>query len=222
MRLLLIEDDQDLADAIISGLKQKGFVIDWISEGKPLEFFKTNNLYDVILLDLSLPNISGLQILQTIRKAKINTPVIILTAKDTSADCIHGLNLGADDYMSKPFDLNVLIARIWALSRRSQGRSEVKLIYKNLSLDPVSHSITVDQQEVYLPRREFFLLQKLLENIGKVLSRETLMQSVYNWDDEVDSNALEVHIHNLRKKFELLSLRTIRGIGYILEKPTHD
>lgn len=222
MKLLLIEDDQDLADAIISGLKQKGFAIDWIDEGKPLEFFLSNNNYDVILLDLGLPNIPGLQVLQTIRKAQINIPVIILTAKDTSADCIHGLNLGADDYMSKPFDLNVLIARIWALSRRSLGRSEVKLHYKNICLDPVSHLVLVNNQEVYLPRREFFLLQKFLENTGKVLTREILMQSIYNWNDEVDSNTLEVHIHNLRKKFELLSLRTIRGIGYILEKANND
>jgi two-component system response regulator QseB len=222
MRLLLIEDDQDLADAMISGLSQKSFIIDWIAEGKPIEFFKLHDSYDVILLDLGLPNISGLQVLKSIRDAKINTPVIILTAKDTTEDCIHGLNLGADDYISKPFDLNELIARIRALSRRSLGRADVKLQYKNLSLNPISHQVTLNHEEVYLPRREYFLLQKFLENVGKVLSRDVLMQSIYNWDDEVDSNTLEVHIHNLRKKLECLSLRTIRGVGYILEKTNYD
>jgi len=218
MRLLLIEDDQDLADAIISGLKQKEIQVEWLPEGKPTEFFYPNMGFDIIILDLGLPNIPGLKVLQSIRKSQLKIPVIVLTANDSTEDCIEALNSGADDYMTKPFDLNELIARIHALVRRYSGRVDVILKYKNLSLNPIAHTLSLKSKEIYLPRREFFLLQKLLENVGKVISRETLMQSIYNWDEEIDSNTLEVHIHNIRKKFDFLALRTIRGIGYILEK----
>lgn len=218
MRLLLIEDDQDLAEAIIAGLNQKEFMVDWLKEGKSSEFFSHQLEYDLIILDLGLPKIPGIEVLKGIRKAKITTPIIILTAQDTIEDCVEALNLGADDYMSKPFDLTELIARIRALTRRSLGRAEAIIHYKNLALNPISHQLMIDDKELYLPRREFYLLQKFLENQGKVLSREQLMSSIYNWDEEVDSNTLEVHIHNLRKKIDNLNLRTIRGIGYILEK----
>lgn len=218
MRLLLLEDDQDLAEALVQGLKQKDFLVDWVNEGKPVEFFSFEPAYDLIIIDLGLPNISGLQVLKSLRKANINTPVIILTAQDTTEDCIEALNHGADDYMTKPFDLNELEARIRALCRRISGRSEATIHYKNLSLDPLAHTVALDGKLIYLPRREFSLLEKLLENTGKVLSRDHLMASLYNWNEEVDSNAIEVHIHNLRKKLDLLSLRTIRGVGYLLEK----
>lgn len=222
MRILLIEDDQDLADAVVAGLKQNGFVIDCVNEGKPLDFFTTNFNYNLIVLDLGLPNIPGLKVLKSIRQAKLSIPVIVVTARDTTEDCVEALNSGADDYITKPFDLNELIARIRALSRRSLGRTDAILEYKNLKLDPHAHTVSVDDEQVYLPRREFTLLEKLLENIGKVLSREQLTNSIYNWNEEVDSNALEVHIHSLRKKFVFLNLRTIRGIGYLLEKVKHD
>lgn len=218
MRLLLLEDDQDLAEAIIAGLNQKEFTVDWLQEGKNSEFFAHLLEYDLIILDLGLPKIPGIEVLKSIRKEKLTTPIIILTAQDSTEDCVHALNLGADDYMSKPFDLTELIARIRALTRRSLGRAEALIYYKNIILNPISHQLTVDQKVLYLPRREFYLLQKFLENQGKVLSREQLMSSIYNWDEEVDSNTLEVHIHNLRKKIDNLNLRTIRGIGYILEK----
>lgn len=222
MRLLLIEDDQDLAEAIIAALHQKKFVIDWLKEGKTTENFSYDDNYDLIILDLGLPKVSGIEILKSIRKAKIALPIIILTAQDSTDDCITALNLGADDYMSKPFDLNELIARIRALTRRSLGRAESVIQYENIVLDPISHQVKVEEKIIYLPRREFTLLQKFLENQGKVLSREQLMASIYTWDEEVDSNTLEVHIHNLRKKFENLKLRTIRGIGYILEKNANE
>lgn len=218
MRLLLVEDDPDLADAIITGLKQKSFIIDWINEGKSALQYTQETDYALIILDLGLPDISGLQVLSKLRLHQIHTPVLILTAKDTTEDTIEGLNQGADDYMSKPFDLNELIARIGALTRRSTGRPVSVIQYKHLILDPLNHTLLVNQKNVYLPRREFNLLQTLLENQGKVLSREKLMQNLYSWDDEVDSNTLEVHMHNLRKKLNINSIRTIRGIGYILEK----
>jgi len=218
MRLLLIEDDQDLAEAIIAALQQKKFIIDWLQEGKTTQHFSYDENYDLIILDLGLPKVSGIEVLKSIRQTKNKTPIIILTAQDSTDECISALNLGADDYMSKPFDLNELIARIRALTRRSLGRAESQIRYKNIVLDPISHQIHIDQTLIYLPRREYTLLQKFLENQGKVLSREQLMSSIYTWDEEVDSNTLEVHIHNLRKKFGNLNLRTIRGIGYILEK----
>ena len=218
MKLLLIEDDSDLAEALIAALKHKEFIVEWVNKGISPNFLNQENEYNLIILDLGLPNISGLDVLKSIRRANINTPIMVLTARDTKDDCIEALNNGADDYMTKPFDLNELVARIRALSRRSAGRAESNITYKNIVLNPLSHSVTVDNEQIYLPRREFNLLQKFLENIGKVLTREQLTASIYNWDDEVDSNALEVHIHNLRKKIITFSLRTIRGIGYILEK----
>ena len=222
MRILLIEDDQDLADAVASGLRQNNFVVDWINEGKPQAFFTNKFEYNFVILDLGLPNIPGLKVLKYIRGAKLSVPVIVVTARDTTDDCVEALNSGADDYITKPFDLNELIARIRALSRRSLGRTDTVLEYKNLKLDPHAHTVFVDDQQVFLPRREFTLLEKLLENVGKVLNRETLTNSIYNWNEELDSNALEVHIHSLRKKFNFLNLRTIRGIGYLLEKVQND
>lgn len=218
MRLLLVEDDSDLADAIITSLRQKSFTIDWVNEGKHALHYVQEVDYALIILDLGLPDIPGLQVLQNLRSHQIETPVIILTARDTTEDTVEGLNQGADDYMSKPFDLNELIARISALTRRSTGRPTPIIQYKHLKLDPINHILLVNQKNVYLPRREFNLLQILLENQGKVLSREKLMQHLYSWDNEVDSNTLEVHMHNLRKKLNINSIRTIRGIGYILEK----
>ena len=218
MKLLLIEDNTDLAEALITALKHKGFIVEWINQGITPNFLTSENEYNIIILDLGLPNIPGLDVLKSIRRANIHTPIMVLTARDTKDDCVEALNNGADDYMTKPFDLNELIARIRALSRRSAGRAEASISYKNIVLNPLSHTVTVDEQQVYLPRREFNLLQKFLENIGRVLTRDQLTTSIYNWDDEVDSNALEVHIHNLRKKISNFSLRTIRGIGYILEK----
>ncbi len=155
------------------------------------------------------------------RQACNVTPVIILTARETVQNRIEGLDAGADDYMIKPFDLNELEARIRALIRRSQGRADTVLTYRNITLDPHAHTVMVDDTEVHIARREFALLQKLLENSGHAITREQLMQSIYGWDEDVDSNVLEVHIHNLRKKLNADFIRTIRGIGYIAEKETN-
>ena len=165
-----------------------------------------------------MPKLSGINLLQAIRHDGNATPVIILTARESIESRIKGLDCGADDYIIKPFDLNELSARIRALIRRSQGRADTTLQYRNLTLDPSAHSVTLDDVLINVPRREFALLQKLLENNGHVLSREQLMQSMYGWDEDVDSNALEVHIHNLRKKLNANYIRTIRGIGYMAEK----
>ncbi len=218
MRLLLVEDDELLGDAVKTGLTQYGYVVDWLKDGEAaLAALKTEG-FELIILDLGLPKLSGLNLLQMIRQSGNATPVIILTARESVEDRVKGLDCGADDYLVKPFDLNELSARIRALVRRSQGRADATLIYRNITLDPAAHTVMVDDEIVNVPRREFALLQKLLENTGQVLSREQLMQSLYGWEEDVDSNALEVHIHNLRKKLNAHFIRTIRGVGYMAEK----
>ena len=218
MRLLLVEDDELLGDAVKTGLTQFGYIVEWLKDGDTARAAIKTDSFELIILDLSLPRLSGINLLQIIRQANNTTPVIILTARESVEDRIKGLDSGADDYITKPFDLNELGARVRALIRRSQGRADTILQYHNITLDPAAHSVLVDDEPVNVPRREFALLQKLLENSGHVLSRDQLMQSIYSWDEDVDSNALEVHIHNLRRKLNATFIRTIRGVGYMAEK----
>jgi two-component system response regulator QseB len=218
MRLLLVEDDEFLGDAVKMGLTQLGYIVDWLKDGEVARHVLKSETFELIILDLGLPKLSGLNVLQSIRHEGNTTPVIILTARESVESRIKGLDSGADDYLTKPFDLNELGARIRALTRRAQGRADTELHYQNITLDPSSHSVTLDNTLINIPRREFALLLKLLENSGHVVTREQLMQSIYSWDDDVDSNTLEVHIHNLRKKLNANFIRTIRGIGYMAEK----
>lgn len=218
MRILLVEDDELLGQATKTGLSQYGYTVDWLKDGDSARLALKNELFDLVVLDLGLPKLSGLGLLQSVRASGNATPVIILTARETIEDRVKGLDCGADDYLTKPFDMGELSARIRALIRRSSGRADATIQYRNVVLDPAAHSVSVDGTEINVPRREFALLQKLLENCGHVLSREQLMQSVYGWEEDVDSNALEVHIHNLRKKLNAGFIRTIRGVGYMVEK----
>ncbi|MDX2345429.1 MAG: response regulator [Legionella sp.] len=220
MRLLLIEDDELLGDAVKTGLMQFGYVVDWLKDGESAKVALQIESFELVILDLALPKLSGLALLKSIRHAGNTTPVIILTARESIENRIEGLDAGADDYMIKPFDLSELSARIRALTRRSQGRADTLIQYKNITLNPAAHTVLLDDIEINISRREFALLQKLLENHGHVLSREQLMQSIYGWDEDLDSNVLEVHVHNLRKKLNADFIRTIRGIGYIAEKNT--
>lgn len=218
MRILLIEDDELLGDATRTGLTQYGYAVDWLRDGESGKLALHNEQFDLVLLDLGLPKMSGLALLQSLRHGGNKTPVIILTARDAIDDRVKGLDAGADDYLTKPFDLEELSARVRALIRRSTGRADMTIQYRNIELDPAAHMVYLDGNEMNVPRREFALLHKLLENIGQVLSREQLMQSIYGWEEDVDSNALEVHIHNLRKKLNASFIRTIRGVGYMVEK----
>lgn len=218
MRLLLIEDDELLGDALKTGLTQFGYIIEWLKEGDIALSAIKNEAFDLIILDLVIPKLLGMTLLKNVRKNNIKTPILILTARDSVEDRIIGLDSGADDYMTKPFDLNELSARIRALIRRSQGRADDKIYYENIILDPAAHSVLLNNKPINVPRREFALLHKLLENAGKVLSRDLLMQTIYGWDEDLDSNALEVHIHNLRKKLNANLIKTIRGVGYLVEK----
>ena len=224
MRALLVEDDLLLGDGICNGLKHYGHIIDWLKDGKLAKevITSSHDNFDVVVLDLGLPKVSGLEVLKYMRSKNINTPVIILTAHDSIDDRVRGLDAGADDYITKPFDLDELCARMRALQRRSVERSKPVLVFGDITLDPAAHLVTQSGQEIMLSRREFALLQKLLENSGRVISREQLNQTLYGWGENIDSNALEVHIHNLRKRFGSSLIRTIRGVGYMAEKSDQD
>jgi two-component system response regulator QseB len=218
MRILLVEDDELLGDGLRTGLVQYGYAVDWLKDGLTADqALKTEN-FDVVVLDLGLPKLPGISVLQNLRSRGQATPVIILTARDSIEERVKGLDSGADDYLTKPFDLDELCARLRALQRRTTARAEPVLTHENIALDPAAHTVTLDGNLVNVSRREFALLQKLMENAGRVLSREHLTQSLYGWGEDVDSNALEVHIHNLRKKFGQDFIHTIRGIGYMIDK----
>lgn len=218
MRILLVEDDELLGDGIRVGLAQYGYTVDWLKDGQSALQALLSENFDIVILDLGLPKRSGLEVLKIIRSKNIATPVVILTARDGVEDEVKGLDTGADAYLVKPFDLDSLCAHIRAVQRRSSARVESTINYGDIVIDPASHMVTQAGELVNLSRREFALLQMLLENSGRVLSREHLTQSLYGWGDDVDSNALEVHIHNLRKKFGSKVIRTIRGVGYMAEK----
>jgi len=215
MRVLLIEDDELLGDGVVAALKRYGYTVDWVKDGRQGEAAVKSEPFDVIILDLGLPKLSGLELLRNIREKGLATPVLILTARESVEDRVKGLDAGADDYLTKPFDLEEVRARLQALHRRSTGRADPNLTYRNIRVDQRAHQVFLDEELVSLPRREYALLIKLLENKGQVLSRQQLMQSVYGWEEDVDSNALEVHVHNLRKKLDADFIRTIRGVGYM-------
>ncbi|NJO15567.1 MAG: response regulator [Thioploca sp.] len=218
MRLLLIEDDTLLGDGVKVGLIQANYAVDWVTDGEAGEHALQIETYDALVLDLSLPKKDGLKILQALRARGDKLPVLILTARDTVNDKVMGLDAGADDYLVKPFDLDELTARLRALLRRQHGRVRSEIEYGNLCLDPAAHTLTQAEQPIVLSHREFAILQTLLENVGKVLSRTQLEESLYGWDDLIESNAVEVHIHHLRKKLGKDLIRTIRGVGYMVPK----
>ncbi|HEX4045565.1 MAG TPA: response regulator [Gammaproteobacteria bacterium] len=218
MRILLVEDDELLGEGTRKGLAQDGYTVDWVKDGAHADEALKIEKFDLIVLDLGLPNLSGIDILQNLRERGDTTPVLILTARESIEDRIKGLDTGADDYMIKPFNLDELLARLRSLQRRFASRAAPLLEHDGIILDPASHVVTQHGDPVNLSRREFALLHILLENVGRVLSREHLTQSLYGWGEEVDSNALEVHIHNLRKRFGQSFIRTVRGVGYTIEK----
>ena len=218
MRILLVEDDPQLGDGLTIGLRQAGFAVDWLKDGNSADQALQSETFDFVVLDLGLPQLSGMEVLTRARRRGQHMPILILTARDATGEKVAGLDAGADDYLVKPIDLDELTARIRALTRRSAGRAEPLLIHGELALDPAAHTVTQAGLLVELSSREFSLLQQLLENAGRVLTRTQLEQSIYGWRDEPDSNALEVHIHHLRKKLGSELIRTLRGVGYTIAK----
>lgn len=222
MRIILVEDDGLLGQGIEAGLKQQNYNVEWFQAGEPALMSVKHESYDAMVLDIGLPDISGLQVLRSLRKQGALLPVLILTALDGVEDRIAGLDAGADDYLTKPFDLDEVYARIRALIRRAGGRAESVIQYQDVILNPAAHTVTRSGELVDLSRREYGLLQELLENSGRVLSRSRLEDGLYSMDDDVGSNAVEVHIHHLRKKLGNQVIRTVRGVGYTVDKPTTD
>jgi len=218
MRVLLVEDDALLGDGIRAGLAQIGFAVDWVKDGREAELAVSDQSYDAVILDLGLPRLPGLDVLRRARAAKNPVPILILTARDTVPDRISGLDAGADDYLVKPFDLGELQARLRALLRRAVGQGETVIEQGALRLDPIGHSVHFNGRPVELSAREFAVLQELLRHPGRVLSKPILEEKIYGWGDEIDSNAIEVYVHHLRRKLDPKLIRTVRGVGYMLVK----
>lgn len=214
MRLLLVEDDAMIGEAVAGGLKREGFTVDWVRDGKAGTLALKTEEFDLLLLDLGLPQMNGFEVLKALRARGLKIPVLILTARDAVSDKVQGLDAGADDYVVKPFDLTELSARIRALLRRHAGRAEPVTEHLGVSLNPITHQVLRNGREVALSAREFALLEALLDRPGAILSRAQLEQRLYGWAGEVESNAVEVHIHSLRKKLGADFIRNVRGVGY--------
>ena len=219
MKLLLAEDDPMIGASMVRGLKLAGFAVDWVQDGRAARSALDSGDYGLLLLDLGLPLLDGVALLKELRRNNRDIPVLVVTARDTVADRISGLNLGADDYLTKPFDLDELIARVHALQRRQLGRTQPEMRLGGLCVNPLSREATLDGQPLALSQREFSLLAALIEKPGAVLSREQLEDRLYGWDEEVASNAVEVHLHNLRRKLGIAWIRNVRGVGYKLVEP---
>src|SRR5512143_2695514 len=215
MRILLVEDDRMLGDGLQAGLTQAGYTVDWLRDGEAAVAALSAESFAAVVLDLGLPKRDGLSVLQWLRARRDATPGLILTARDQLEDKVRGLDLGADDYVLKPFDLDEIAARRRAPARRAHGRPEPVLTLGEIELNPAARTVTRAGEPVELTPREFELLHLLLENSCRVLSRRTLEEQLYTWHDAVDSNALEVHIHHLRRKLGNELIRTVRGVGYM-------
>jgi two-component system response regulator QseB len=218
MRILIVEDDPMIGAGIRTGLRQDGYTADWARDGNSAELAVATNEYDAILLDLGLPGRSGLELLAQWRRKRNTVPILIITAKDSVEDRIAGLDAGADDYLVKPFDLNELAARLRALLRRRSGRATPVIEHGPLHLDPATHEVRLNGTAVKLSGREFALLHALLQVPGVPLSRSQLEDRLYGWEEEIGSNAVEVHIHALRRKIGSELIRNVRGVGYMVPR----
>ena len=222
MRILLIEDDSMIGDGIKAGLGKLGFTLDWFTDGEMGKAALDSAPYDAVILDLSLPGIDGMQLLREWRRDGKDTPVLILTARDALEQRVSGLQAGADDYLCKPFALVEVAARLQALIRRRHGQISPTLIHGNLQFNPAARSATLNGETVVLTQREISVMELFLNNKGRVLPRPLIQEKLYSWDDEVSSNAVEVHIHHLRKKLGNGFIRTVHGVGYTLGDATEE
>ncbi|ACO78075.1 Response regulator, two-component [Azotobacter vinelandii CA] len=218
MRILLVEDDAALGEGIRTALKPEGYTVDWLQDGASALHALGCESFDLCVLDLGLPRLDGLDVLRRLRAAGNPLPVLVLTARDATSERIAGLDAGADDYLVKPFDVAELKARLRALLRRSFNRPQPALEYRGIQLDPQSQAVSYQGRDITLARKEFLLLHELLAQPGRVLTRDRLQQALYGWSEEVESNALEVHVHHLRRKFFPELIRTVRGVGYMVDK----
>lgn len=218
MQILLVEDDELLAEGIVSALARAGFAVNWLATGKAACTQVVAEPPDIMLLDLGLPDMDGMDVLKLVRQKKLPTQVLILTARDSTNAKVIGLDSGADDYLTKPFELDELLARLRVLERRLGNSSSSLINIGPLSLNTAHHEVLLDGTALVLSRREYMLLKALVEHVGVIQTREGLEAKLYSWGDEVASNAIEVHIHNLRKKLPPNFIRTLRGIGYMVPR----
>ena len=220
MRLLLVEDDAMIGSSVQQGLRQDGFTVDWVRDGQAAELALGGEAYDLMVLDLGLPKKLGLEVLRTLRRKNNSLPVLVLTARDAVSDRVKGLDAGADDYLVKPFDLNELAARIRALLRRRAGRADPLIRHGNLTLNPATHEAVFNGKPLLLSVREFAVIRMLLDRPGAILSRAQIEARLYGWGEEVESNAVEVYIHALRRKLGANFIKTVRGAGYMAARPS--
>jgi two-component system response regulator QseB len=218
MRLLLVEDDAMIGAAAREGLRQEGHAVDWVRDGAQAEAAAANGVYDLVLLDLGLPRRDGLSVLRNLRGKHNDVPVLVITARDAVADRVAGLDAGADDYLVKPFDFDELAARVRAVLRRRSGRSSATLRVGELEIDAAARHVRWKGRDVALSAREYALLEALADRPGAFLSRAQLEERLYGWEEEIGSNAVEVHIHALRRKLDPALIRSVRGLGYSLAK----
>lgn len=218
MRVLLVEDDPLLGSGVQAGLEQDGAAVDWAHDGEEAEAALAAASYDAVVLDLGLPKVDGLSLLRRLRSRRDPVPVLVLTARSAVGDRVAGLDAGADDYLAKPFDLTELRARLRALLRRSRGIAAPVIRCGRVALDPAARTVTLDDRPVDLLPREFATLEALLLNAGRVLSKAQIEDKLYGWGDEIESNAIEVYVHHLRRKLYPELIRTVRGVGYFVPK----
>lgn len=218
MRLLLVEDDPMIGESVLDLLRGEGYAVDWVKDGDMADTTLDTQAYDLVLLDLGLPKRDGLSVLERLRLRKDRTPVLIATARDALEQRVKGLDMGADDYIVKPYEIEELLARIRALIRRASGRAEPVYEYQGLRIDPVTHEVQADGQTITLLAKEWAILEQLLARPGVALSRKQLEDKLYSWKDEISSNAVEVYIHGLRKKLGPHMIQNVRGIGYKIPK----
>ena len=218
MRLLLVEDDLMIGEAALDLLRAEDYAVDWVKDGEMADTALDSQTYDLVLLDLGLPRRDGLAVLRRLRARKDRTPVLITTARDAVAQRVEGLDMGADDYIVKPYEVDELLARIRALIRRAAGRAEPVYEHLGISIDPVTREVAVGGEPVVLSAREWAVLEPLLARPGMVLSRRQLEEKLYSWKDDLSSNAVEVYIHGLRKKLGPRIIQNVRGVGYMIPK----
>jgi two-component system OmpR family response regulator/two-component system response regulator QseB len=220
MRLLLVEDDRMIGESLRNALRQSGYAADWVRDGRAADATLSTERFDLVLLDLGLPQLDGMEVLRAMRARGDRTPVIVLTARDAVASRVQGLDAGADDYIVKPFELDELLARMRAVVRRQTGRAEPGLEVDGVSLDPATRQVTHNGVPVVLSAREYAVLEALMMRPGAILSRAQLEDRLYGWGEELESNAISVYVHQLRRKLGEGFIRTVRGIGYYVGAPS--
>jgi DNA-binding response OmpR family regulator len=219
MRILLVEDDRMIGESVRSALRQEGYAVDWVRDGKAADATLATERFELVLLDLGLPGKDGIDVLRAHRARKDATPVIVITARDATQDRIRGLDAGADDYVVKPFDIDELGARIRAAMRRSTGRAEPEIEIAGVRVNPGTKQVTRNGSPVTLSAREFAVVEALLLRPGAILSRAQIEDRLYGWGEEIESNAVEVYVHGIRKKLGARFIQTVRGVGYFIPKP---